>query len=285
MNNENYIIVQGWQVNNLHLRGNELLLYALIYGFSQDGESEFHGSLAYMSSAIGVSKRNIIELLKRLEVKGLISKREQVVNNVKSCHYVANITSGDFSSPDNIYNNKYIYNNNILSRERNKSVREEGESANITGGDDSSLPSRQASKQGQCPFNSAEFRELWQRLLAQPKWRNKSLYAVQLSAKKLANFPEAFARELVLEAIERNYTGVVFDSTAERFEKWKRGHQQVQAVDGRAVLQAFNPVTATDSDFEQFNKAFNAMDNKSESEVALYWRKYGDYMTNLNNIK
>ena len=33
--NENYVLIQGWMINELKLKGNELLIYALIYGFSQ----------------------------------------------------------------------------------------------------------------------------------------------------------------------------------------------------------------------------------------------------------
>ena len=42
-----YIVIQDWMISDLQLKGNELLTYALIYGFSQDGESEFKGSLKY----------------------------------------------------------------------------------------------------------------------------------------------------------------------------------------------------------------------------------------------
>ena len=45
---DNYILVYGWMVTELGLKGNELFLYAIIYGFSQDGETEFSGSLRYM---------------------------------------------------------------------------------------------------------------------------------------------------------------------------------------------------------------------------------------------
>ena len=30
---ENFIMIQGWMVNMLNLKGNELLVYAIIYGF------------------------------------------------------------------------------------------------------------------------------------------------------------------------------------------------------------------------------------------------------------
>ena len=51
-----YIVIQDWMISDLQLKGNELLTYALIYGFSQDGESEFKGSLKYISEFLGVKK-------------------------------------------------------------------------------------------------------------------------------------------------------------------------------------------------------------------------------------
>lgn len=94
---KNYIVIQGWMIQDLQLSGNELLAYALIYGFSQDGEGEFKGSLSYLSSFLCVSKRNTIEILKRLVDKQLVTKKESIEGGVKRVSYVANITSSDAS--------------------------------------------------------------------------------------------------------------------------------------------------------------------------------------------
>ena len=144
--------------------------------------------------------------------------------------------------------------------------------------------------QGACPFQDAEFSALWAKLLKQPKWRGKSLLAVQLSAKKLAVYDREFAKVLILEAIERNYQGLVFDSTPSRYAKWvndrNRGALKANpATSYRQTLQAFDPLMATDKDFEAFNNAFNALDGKTDSDREVYWRKYGDYMDNLMKIK
>ena len=48
----NYVQIQGFMVSNLKLKGNSLLVYALIYGFSQDGQSKFYGSRKYISEEI-----------------------------------------------------------------------------------------------------------------------------------------------------------------------------------------------------------------------------------------
>lgn len=83
MNDKGYINIQGWQINHLGIKGNELILYALIYGFSQDGKSEFHGSYSYVQKALAIkSKKTIQRLFASLMEKGLIKR-------TKESHYIA----------------------------------------------------------------------------------------------------------------------------------------------------------------------------------------------------
>lgn len=77
MKNENYINIQGWMINKLKLKGNELLLYAIIYGFSQDGKNEYYGSLSYITKALGISKPTAISLIKKLIERSLITRTSQ----------------------------------------------------------------------------------------------------------------------------------------------------------------------------------------------------------------
>lgn len=87
MNNENYITILGWMRNELGLKGNELLIFAMIYGFSQDGESEFFGSQSYMAWWTGSSKRTIRNNLSSLCEKGFLEKRTITTNGVTCCAY------------------------------------------------------------------------------------------------------------------------------------------------------------------------------------------------------
>lgn len=89
MKKENYITIQGWMVSQLKLSGNELICYALIYGFSQDEESEFKGSLSYVAEWLNVSKCNARLILKKLVDKGHLLKRDEVINNIRFCRYKA----------------------------------------------------------------------------------------------------------------------------------------------------------------------------------------------------
>ena len=87
MKNENYYVIQGWMLNELNLRGHELLIYAIIYGFSQDGQSWFNGSLQYLANCTGISKITVHKILKELVKKELITKHEYIENKVKRCEY------------------------------------------------------------------------------------------------------------------------------------------------------------------------------------------------------
>ena len=87
VNSENYITIQGWMINDLHLSGNSLLVYAIIYGYSQDGESSFKGSLQYLADWCNATKQGIQKNLKELLDRCLISKQEHIINNQKFCEY------------------------------------------------------------------------------------------------------------------------------------------------------------------------------------------------------
>ena len=92
MNDENYYQISGWMINKLKLKGIELNIYAIIYGFSQDGESEFKGSLKYLSKFTGgTSKPTLIKALKDLTEKQFIIRREEIINKVKFNRYRANL--------------------------------------------------------------------------------------------------------------------------------------------------------------------------------------------------
>ena len=87
---DNYIMIPGWMRTELDLKGNELNLYAIIYGFTQDGETEFSGSIRYMQEWLGAeSKQTVFNTLEKLIKRGLIQKRTEVLNGVRHNYYLA----------------------------------------------------------------------------------------------------------------------------------------------------------------------------------------------------
>jgi len=87
LTNKNYVTILGWMVSDLHLKGNELLIYATIHGFCQDGDSEFTGSVAYLQAWTGLSYQGVANVLKSLVQKGLLAKVSETRNRVTYCRY------------------------------------------------------------------------------------------------------------------------------------------------------------------------------------------------------
>ena len=126
----NYINIQGWMVTELGLKGNELLVFAVIYGFSQDGVSKYSGGLRYLAEWTNSTKQGILKNLKSLEEKGLICKKEYEKNRVKYCEYYSTKFNGGIqqsltggiqqSLPNNIYIDK-LNNNNKKEKINQKS--------------------------------------------------------------------------------------------------------------------------------------------------------------------
>ena len=88
MKENNYITIPGFLRTRLDLKGSELIITALIYGYSQDGNSWFMGKTEYIAEWAGVTDKNVLLSLKSLTEKGILEKKEMFVNNkAKRCYY------------------------------------------------------------------------------------------------------------------------------------------------------------------------------------------------------
>ena len=87
MQDKSYVTIQGWMRTELDLRGNDLLVYAIIYGFSQTNNQKFTGSLQYLADWCGATKQGIMKNLTNLVDRGLIEKEEKYINGVKFVEY------------------------------------------------------------------------------------------------------------------------------------------------------------------------------------------------------
>lgn len=76
-----YITIQGWMRTDLKLSGNELIVYAIIYGFSQNKQGEFTGSAQYLADWVGCTRRTVMSILNKLVENNFISKTEIILNN------------------------------------------------------------------------------------------------------------------------------------------------------------------------------------------------------------
>lgn len=97
VNRENFITVQGWMLTDLGLKGNELIIYACIYGFSQAEDQVFSGSLQYLADWTNSTKQSVSKCLKSLVEKGYIVKTDKMINGVKFCEYHATKFTGVYN--------------------------------------------------------------------------------------------------------------------------------------------------------------------------------------------
>lgn len=95
MKSENFVVIQGWMCNELELKGNDLLVFALIYGFSQDGESAFHGSRNYIANTFNISKPTV----------------DKAIQNLLDKHYIIKYESEDFNT-----SNSYSVNIQVVKK-------------------------------------------------------------------------------------------------------------------------------------------------------------------------
>lgn len=75
------------EMRELGLTGNDLLVYAVIAGYSAHRQGCYYGSLAYLCEVTGIARRTAIDVLKRLQDRGLLHKEERIENNIRCCFY------------------------------------------------------------------------------------------------------------------------------------------------------------------------------------------------------
>lgn len=100
-----YTNIPDWMLS-LDLDVYETIILAVIYGFSQDGESTFAGSLKYLCQKAKCSRRKVTMVLPKLVEKGLIIKIDKEVRGVHLCEYRVSplCMGGACHAPNNIEN-------------------------------------------------------------------------------------------------------------------------------------------------------------------------------------
>lgn len=144
---DNFYVVQAWMVTKLKLKGLEKDIFAIIYGFTQDGEHDFHGSLDYLSQLTGYTRNRICTTLQHLIELDYIRKIVDRKDKLKPSSYVVNpiivdthdcpknldsdcpknLDSDAFKTPTNCPKDLNIYiknNKNTKNKENNKDVRQ-----------------------------------------------------------------------------------------------------------------------------------------------------------------
>lgn len=212
INNENYITIQGWMVNELKLKGNSLIIYATIYGFSQATNCEFTGSAKYLAEWCGCSRQTVMTTLNKLVADNLIIKTEEFKNNVKFCSYRVNLTGcqnslqGDVKKFDSGMSKNLtggcqnFLHNNIDKNNRNKTIDNNIDKKNNTKKDFSEMIIKV------CFENDIEDDksiELIEQFLTEMKIKTKG--AIEANIAKVAGKSRNIIEQCLKTSYERNY--------------------------------------------------------------------------------
>lgn len=88
IDDKSYIHIWWWMINELELKGNDLLVYAIIYSFTNGTKDHyFNWSLNYLAERTNSTERGIQKNLKNLIEKWYIKKEETSLYNVKIIRY------------------------------------------------------------------------------------------------------------------------------------------------------------------------------------------------------
>lgn len=91
MKSDHYFVITGLMCNEMGLSGNELMIYAIIRGFSQDGESRYTGGRGYLANTLNISKPTVDKALNSLIRKGYIIKIDASHHDCQYYEYMADL--------------------------------------------------------------------------------------------------------------------------------------------------------------------------------------------------
>lgn len=158
---DDFYAVYNWMIAELDLKGSELAIYAVVYGFTRPGsDQDYYGSLSYLAAMTGLDRRSVIRGLQSLVDKGHLIKKTSTRNGVKFCEYRTAIISGsdkmspvvakchggsDKMSPNNIDNNILVSKDKSLDTKSDEGYTPEFEQFW------KAYPKRNGKKQGKFP--------------------------------------------------------------------------------------------------------------------------------------
>jgi predicted transcriptional regulator len=277
---QNYVVIQGWMLSKLQLKGNDLLIYAIIYGFSQNTDCKFTGSLQYLADWTNSTKQGVLNSLKNLLDKKLITKKDYIINGVKFVEYYSNDFnevvkkveqgySNDFNggSQETLPNNT---NDKLIDNSINNKDKDTASGFSSSQSSMSEIPNNSTSKQYEKEFE--DFYEAFEgkHPTKQPK-RAKSVYSKWKLAIK-THTPEAILKAIqdyadyLSVATWRKKKDVIAWLNGAMYEvDWKQETLQEQQKSNKPTFNNQNANTNTVRDYlknhEQRIRSFNPFDN------------------------
>ena len=213
-----YFVIQDWMITALHLKGCELLVYAVVFGYSQKGAGCYFGSAAALAESLGVSRQTIVSTFKSLTERGLLIKTDDYHAGVHTCAYAVNLDlSNNFTGCQETLQGckEILQGGSQKTLHNNKSI--DNKIDNI-------IP----------PYNTPQFIEIWKTLCRQPKWKGKSRDAIQAQADYLRGFSEDTAIKMMQNSIRNGWQGLfplkAGEDNAPRETAQSRAHDKVAAL-------------------------------------------------------
>lgn len=77
-----YVVVMDWMYDNFGFKCAQANALAVIYGFSQDGESWYRGGSAYIAARLHISQKSAKNYLADFVSKGILEMKKEMVGNV-----------------------------------------------------------------------------------------------------------------------------------------------------------------------------------------------------------
>lgn len=239
MKDSDYITVFAPMVSKLNLSGNNLIIFALIHGFTKDGKHEFTGSIDYISKWTNISKQSVISILKSLTEYGFINKRVDIINGVKFCSYTTNYE-------DLITSQKTLPPIKKAKKDSQKTLpnidKEDKDTINNT----PLPPNGKREKKGEIIIDDyvlPEFIETFTEWLQYKKQRKES-YKTEKSIKlcyqklvKLSDNNPEIARQIVEQSMANNWAGLFELKNENQYGISKKNYSRKQEANNYALQQ------------------------------------------------
>ena len=198
----NYLAIMDWMLE-LGLNHLELTAYAIVWSFSRDGESWFQGTANYIARWMCVAdKRPALKALSSLIDKGLIQKRDRWEKGVHFCDYKA--VRGDALKALGVMPEKH---RGGTSNAPGGGASEASHNKRIDNG--YKYPTRDQNAHVRVKgVHGRRFQEVWETLLRQPGWADKTADALDECLRDLNAVTEDEAVEMMRNSIKNGWKGL-----------------------------------------------------------------------------
>ena len=201
MEKQRYITIQEW-MTELKLHPSELIVFSIIWGFSQDGRSKFVGSAEYLQHWTGLSRQAVVAILKNLIEKDLIIRLgspldKRYVDYQVNIEALEKISKETLQTQDDLSRNLTHTCQETLQTICQETLHHNNREHKIID-----------NKEIDLPYHSVDFISTWQTLIKQPKWKGKTKDALRLSARKLGEVSEQDAIQMMQNTIMNGWQGL-----------------------------------------------------------------------------